>query len=130
MGEMNTKDFVIGTLIGGIVGASAALLLAPKSGKDLRNDLNEQAYVVKEKTNQFKSNAFEKGTEWRDVAKEKTAHLSKSVSEQAADIRKKLQKEENTESPVDATSTASLGQTDVTNENPVPPVSPTTPPIK
>ena len=41
--NMNTKDFVIGALIGGIVGAASALLLAPKSGKELRQDLNHQA---------------------------------------------------------------------------------------
>ncbi|HAU33445.1 MAG TPA: YtxH domain-containing protein, partial [Lysinibacillus sp.] len=34
--RVNMKDFVIGALVGGIVGAAAGLLLAPKSGKDLR----------------------------------------------------------------------------------------------
>ena len=29
------KDFVIGALVGGIVGAAVGLLLAPKTGKDL-----------------------------------------------------------------------------------------------
>ena len=43
MGDMNTKDFLIGTLIGGIVGATTALFLAPKSGKELRSDISDQA---------------------------------------------------------------------------------------
>ncbi len=46
---MNTKDFLIGTLVGGIVGATTALFLAPKSGKELRSDISEQAYNAKEK---------------------------------------------------------------------------------
>ncbi|NGP44202.1 YtxH domain-containing protein [Bacillaceae bacterium SIJ1] len=98
MSTINTKDFIIGTLVGSIVGAASALLLAPKTGKELRGDLNEQAQVVRDRTTQLTSSAMEKGTEWRDVAREKTAHLSKTVSEQAADIRKKIQKDENVDS--------------------------------
>ena len=46
---INTKDFLIGALVGGIVGAVTALLLAPKSGKEMRSDLNFQAHALKEK---------------------------------------------------------------------------------
>jgi len=35
-------SFVIGTLIGGIVGAAAALLLAPTAGRDLRIQINDR----------------------------------------------------------------------------------------
>jgi gas vesicle protein len=38
---MNAKDFLIGTLIGGLVGAATALLLSPKSGPELRGDIAE-----------------------------------------------------------------------------------------
>ncbi len=46
---INTKDFLIGGLIGAIVGSAAALLFAPKSGKELREDLNTQVDTIKEK---------------------------------------------------------------------------------
>lgn len=36
---INSKDFLIGTLIGGIIGATTALFLAPKSGKELRDEI-------------------------------------------------------------------------------------------
>jgi gas vesicle protein len=36
-------SFFIGTLIGGIVGAALALLLAPSAGKDLRLQINDRA---------------------------------------------------------------------------------------
>ncbi|GAB3961284.1 hypothetical protein GCM10027614_84040 [Micromonospora vulcania] len=62
---INTKDFLIGGLIGAIVGSAAALLFAPKSGKELREDLNTQVDTIKEKGNQ-----------WKDVAMKK---VSKSV---------------------------------------------------
>ncbi|WP_433743761.1 YtxH domain-containing protein [Falsibacillus pallidus] len=77
--NMNTKDFLIGALIGGIVGATTALFLAPKSGKELRDDLNIQAMQLKEKSSQFKDTAVEKGNEWAAVAKEKTSALSQAV---------------------------------------------------
>ncbi|RDI44307.1 YtxH domain-containing protein [Falsibacillus pallidus] len=77
--NMNTKDFLIGALIGGIVGATTALFLAPKSGKELRDDLNLQAMQLKEKSSTFKDTAVEKGNEWAAVAKEKTSALSQAV---------------------------------------------------
>ncbi|MGY4689193.1 YtxH domain-containing protein [Salibacterium sp. K-3] len=86
MSEMNTKDFVIGTLIGGIVGACSALLMAPKSGRELRGELSEGAYSAKEKTSELTSEAYEKGTQWASVAKEKSSELAKNVSDQSTQL--------------------------------------------
>ena len=86
MADMNTKDFLIGTLIGGIVGASAALLLAPKSGKELRSDISEQAQIAKEKTTAFTSNAYEKGNEWAQIAKDKSSGIAKTVQAQSQQV--------------------------------------------
>ena len=36
-------SFFIGSLVGGIIGAAAALLFAPSAGKDLRMQINERA---------------------------------------------------------------------------------------
>ncbi|MFP4368920.1 MAG: YtxH domain-containing protein [Bacteroidota bacterium] len=38
-----SKGFIIGALIGGMAGAVTALLLAPKSGEELRKDLSQQS---------------------------------------------------------------------------------------
>src|SRR4051812_45504239 len=81
--QINAKDFLIGTLVGGIVGSLAALLLAPKSGKELRGDLNNQAYVVREKTDHLRESAMVKGTELTTTVKDKTTAISKKVSEQS-----------------------------------------------
>ncbi|MEK1828368.1 YtxH domain-containing protein [Priestia megaterium] len=56
----SNKGFLVGTVIGGVVGAATALLLAPKSGKEFRSDLNEQAAYVRLKTEQAKNSAVEK----------------------------------------------------------------------
>ena len=39
-------NFVFGALIGGIIGAITALLLAPSSGEDLRLDLQQKAQNI------------------------------------------------------------------------------------
>jgi gas vesicle protein len=73
--NINTKDFIIGSLVGGIVGAATALMLAPKSGKDLRTDLNDQAIVLKDRGNQLASRA-----------KETSSSFAKSVSDQSSQV--------------------------------------------
>ncbi len=69
---VQVKDFIIGALVGGIVGAAAALLLAPKAGSELRNDVAVQAVTLKEK-----------GVELSGNAKEKTTQLSNQLKEQS-----------------------------------------------
>ena len=44
---------MLGALIGGVVGAAAAMLLAPKSGQEIRSTINNQAGTIKEKTIQL-----------------------------------------------------------------------------
>ena len=88
--HINTKDFLIGTLVGGIVGALTALFLAPKSGKELRGDLNNQAYLLREKTESLRETAIEKGSEITSTVKDKTSALSKKVSEQSQGLVNKV----------------------------------------
>lgn len=61
--NVNMKDFVIGALIGGIVGAAAGLLLAPKPGKDLRSDVAIQALSAKDKTVQLSKQLQEQSSQ-------------------------------------------------------------------
>ncbi|MEI5908838.1 YtxH domain-containing protein [Bacillus spongiae] len=75
------KDFFIGALVGTIVGASTALFLAPKAGKELRNDVNTQASNLKAKTTVLKDSAVEKGNDLAAAAKERTAIIKKTVQE-------------------------------------------------
>ncbi|MFJ7731005.1 YtxH domain-containing protein [Lysinibacillus sp. NPDC097231] len=77
--RVNMKDFVIGALVGGIVGAAAGLLLAPKSGKDLRSDVAVQAVNLKDKSTDFST-----------TAKDKTVQLSKQIQEQSTQLVEKV----------------------------------------
>lgn len=75
----NSKDFVAGAIVGGLAGALAALLLAPKSGKELRGSLNEQTSTLKNKSVDLAS-----------VAKEKASGLKDTVSQQSSTIVNKV----------------------------------------
>jgi gas vesicle protein len=88
----SSKDFFVGAIIGGVIGAAAALLLAPKTGKELRNDLNGQMdtlmnktdqwrEVAGQKSNQFAAAAMEKTGQMRDMAMEKGNQLVGAVKE-------------------------------------------------
>ncbi|MFD0673997.1 YtxH domain-containing protein [Cohnella sp. GCM10027633] len=74
----NNKGTMKGVLIGGIVGAAAALLLAPKSGKELRGDIKDKYGSVHERASQL---VKETGR--------KTQELAKQVGDQASNIADK-----------------------------------------
>ena len=83
--SINSKDFIIGALVGGIIGAATALFIAPKAGKELRNDITEQARNISEKTDKL----------YRDItetAKEKTSSVSEAVSVKSAEIVSKVRR--------------------------------------
>ena len=49
------KHVLLGTAVGSVLGAVTALLLAPKSGKELRSDISEQIHKIGEKTERLAS---------------------------------------------------------------------------
>ncbi|MCR8846304.1 YtxH domain-containing protein [Paenibacillus sp. SC116] len=71
----NGNNFARGLLIGGLVGAAAALLFAPKSGRELRQDISYKAQSVGEMT---KDAACDLGN--------KAATIVKSVGERAETV--------------------------------------------
>lgn len=89
---MSGKDFFIGAVVGGIIGASTALLLAPKSGRETREDLSRNFEtakgVVLEKSDQFsrqanevKDKAADKWIEIRDTASSTVKEVASTVEE-------------------------------------------------
>jgi gas vesicle protein len=87
---INTKDFLIGTLIGGIVGATTALFLAPKSGRELREDITDQATQLKERTDNWKQQATDFSTDLAEQAREKSNQLTKAITEQTQQVMDKV----------------------------------------
>ena len=88
--NMNGKDFLLGAVVGGIIGAVTALLLAPKSGSELRADLRETASVVSARTQELAQQVSEKSqvlarnvsahtSEWVDKAKDLAGSVASEV---------------------------------------------------
>lgn len=84
--NQSSKNFIAGAVIGGVVGAAAALLLAPKAGKEIRSGLNNQVNNLFEKTTQLSDDVFEKRNGLAAATKEKTAMLSKAVVQQSKEL--------------------------------------------
>ena len=53
----NGGSFAIGFLIGGLVGAAAALLLAPKKGSETRSDLLERSQAMRSRAEELAAQA-------------------------------------------------------------------------
>ena len=87
--KLHAKDFVIGALVGGIVGAAVALLLAPKAGSELRNDVAVQAVTLKDK-----------GIELSGTAKDKTVQLSSQLKEQSSTLVEKVKSKTAKQAPI------------------------------
>jgi gas vesicle protein len=79
--KVDGKDFIIGAVVGGLLGAMTALLLAPKSGRELRKDIAEGYETISDKTHEIVSTVSDKTSaiaktaaaqtsEWVDKAKE------------------------------------------------------------
>lgn len=60
--KKNSKVLVAG-LIGAVVGAGAALLLAPNSGKETRKKIADKYDDAKDSVKNIKENLVEKGSE-------------------------------------------------------------------
>jgi gas vesicle protein len=71
------KDLLVGAVVGSVLGAVAALLLAPKSGKELRGDIAEQVNNITEKTQQVTGEVTQKTQE---IAKTVSSHTSELYS--------------------------------------------------
>lgn len=84
--EQTSNGFLVGTIIGGVVGAVTALFLAPKPGKELRNDLTEQAKNVKERSELWSEQVKEKGTEFAENAKQTSLSLVQKVQQETNDV--------------------------------------------
>ena len=84
--QESSNSFLLGALIVGVVGAAAALLLAPKSGKEFRITLSNQAGSIMDKTGQFRENVMNKSNEFVS----KTSSLSQGIVKQSTGLLSKV----------------------------------------
>jgi gas vesicle protein len=83
--ENGGGGFVIGLLAGTVLGAGLGMLLAPKSGSDLRGQIGEQARQLGSKANEQYRRASETATNWaergRDMMNQARSAVQRGVEE-------------------------------------------------
>lgn len=62
-------DFLAGFVLGGLVGAAVALLLAPQSGEETRAVLRERGIELKEQADELSADAKKTAVEWQEKGK-------------------------------------------------------------
>ncbi len=91
-GNDYTKGFVIGALVGGVAGALTALLMAPKSGAELRQDIAVTSKDVYGKSSRFvidtEKKVEEAVTKALDITKEKAKEIIDTAKSTAENIMK------------------------------------------
>lgn len=118
----STKDFVVGALIGGIIGAAAALLLAPKAGRELRQDVTAQAVNLREKSAELSAQAKEKTAGFSSTAVDKTKELAakaQPLTDKVTPLVEKVKNAVPTKTPTPPTDdgTAYVGDEELTAED-------------
>ena len=77
-------SFLVGVTVGALVGSIAALLLAPKSGSETREDLKNASADLKEKADNFVQIVSEKSKEIMDTAKNKIGQVAETLKKSEA----------------------------------------------
>lgn len=98
------KTAAVSTLVGGTLGVLSGVLLAPKSGKDNREDIKEKMNDIKVKTidqsENLKNNVKEAKNKIKDYLREKKDKENFSTQEVATNENDEILIEENTESDI------------------------------
>lgn len=88
-------EFFAGFVIGGLVGAAVALILAPQSGEETRAQIKERGIELKTRAGELAVEARERAEELSDEARKRAEEFSletrKKVEEIIADARVRLE---------------------------------------
>lgn len=76
-------------LVGGGIGAIIALLFAPKSGQELREDIADATRKGIEKSKETAAHLQEKAGEYYEVSREKAGELYERAADKAGDLTDK-----------------------------------------
>lgn len=72
-------DFFVGFVIGGLVGAAAAILFAPHSGEETRALIRERGIELQERSAELSNEARRRAKEYEAVARERAASWQESA---------------------------------------------------
>jgi gas vesicle protein len=84
-------DFAAGFIIGTLIGAAAALLLAPQSGEETRTMIREKGIELQDRSAQLGTEARMRAEEYQAQARQKADQLASQTRDRAAELQKKAQ---------------------------------------
>jgi len=88
-------EFFAGFVIGGLVGAAVALILAPQSGEETRAQIRERSIELRDRAGELAVEARQRAEELSEEARRRAEDLSadtrKRVEEIIADARMRLE---------------------------------------
>ena len=87
--ESSTATKISYLIIGGGIGAVLALLFAPKSGTELREDIADATRKGLDKTKETAALVGERAGEYYEVSRERAGELYLTAQEKAADLAEK-----------------------------------------
>lgn len=79
------KDFLAGSLVGGLIGMVLAILWAPKPGKEVRGTLNEKTQGINSKVKDLQN---KRGKNTNSEAEEAAEEVAKAIEEAAEDLER------------------------------------------
>jgi gas vesicle protein len=77
--NMNGKDFLLGAVVGGVIGAITALLLAPKPGEELRADIKDTVNTVTSRTQELAGQVSDRSQSIARNVSERSQVIAKNV---------------------------------------------------
>ena len=87
--ERPQGHLLVGLLIGGALGALAGILLAPKSGKELRSEIKEKGDLVLKDAKDIYADTSTKAKEIIEEAKHQAKELKKEADRHLSEARQK-----------------------------------------
>ena len=88
----SAKGFLIGLLAGGAIGSIAALLYAPKSGREFRKDIGKKSREVVKETGHYVDSAKTRASEIISDGRKKAESLISEAKKKADSISKGTEK--------------------------------------
>ena len=88
----SSKGFLLGLLAGGAIGSIAALLYAPKSGRELRQDIGNKSRKVIKETEQYVDSAKAKASEIVAESRRKAESLINDARKKADQLSRSTEK--------------------------------------
>ncbi|MFD2671779.1 YtxH domain-containing protein [Marinicrinis sediminis] len=82
----NGNNFLLGAIVGGVIGAAVSLLVAPKAGRELRQDLTGQCQNVGSKSKELYGSVSEKGKVLYGTVSEKGKEVAGRAKELANNV--------------------------------------------